>query len=150
MCLWHNERSVGYYEKYYLLLFLVFIFVLIGFTGCKKENEAETPNIYVSLRNTTTDDVPVLKWIVENRSKTSSVNFKEGDILNYEIRHTRSGKAYTSDEKETDDILLEPEESYETSIKFQDMPNGHYVAKFWAYWNDDKESIMTIQFDVDN
>lgn len=135
-------------KEYYFFIFLILI-VLLGFTRCKKENEVETPNVYVSLRNTTTDDIPSLKWIVENRSKTSTVIFKEGDILNYEIRHTSSGKIYINDEKETKDIILEPDESYETTIEFRDIPIGHYVATFWADWNDDKKSSMTIQFDVE-
>lgn len=123
--------------------------VLLGFTGCKKENEVETPIIYISLRNTTTDDITSLKWIVENRSKTSTVIFKEGDILNYEIRHTSSGKIYTNDEKETEEIILEPDNIYETTIELPDIPIGHYVATFWADWNDDRKSSMTIQFDVE-
>lgn len=136
-------------KKYYLFIFLIFMIVLLGFTGCKKENEVETPIIYISLRNTTTDDITSLKWIVENRSKTSTVIFKEGDILNYEIRHTSSGKIYTNDEKETEEIILEPDNIYETTIELPDIPIGHYVATFWADWNDDRKSSMTIQFDVE-
>ncbi len=42
------------------------VIVLFGFTGCNTENEEETPNIYVSLKKSTTDDIPFLKWIVTN------------------------------------------------------------------------------------
>lgn len=137
-------------KKYYFLIFLIVMIILLGFTGCKEENEVETPNIYVSLRNTTTDDIPSVKWIVENRSKTSTVIFKEGDILNYEIRHTSSGKTYTNDEEETEDIILKPDEIYEFTVELRDIPSGHYEATFWANWNDDKKSSMTIQLDVED
>ena len=123
--------------------------VILGLTGCKNENEEEAPNIYVSLRHSTTDNIPSITWIVENRSKTSTVIFKEGDILNYEITHTSSGQIVTNDEKETKDIILEPDEKYETTIKFRDIHIGHYVATFWADCNDDRKSSMTIQFDVE-
>jgi hypothetical protein len=136
-------------KKYFLLKVLISMIVLFGLTGCKNENEEETPNIYVSLRHSTTDNIPSLTWIVENRSKTSTVIFKEGDVLNYEITHTSSGQIVTNDEKETKDIILEPDESNETTIEFRDMPIGHYIATFWADWNDDRKSSMTIQFDVE-
>lgn len=136
-------------KKCFLLIVLLSMIVLLGLTGCKNEDEEVTPNIYVSLRHSTTDNIPSLTWIVENRSKTSTVIFKEGDVLNYEITHTSSGQIVTNDEKETKDIILEPDESYETTIEFRDVPIGHYAATFWADWNDDRKSSMTIQFDVE-
>lgn len=123
--------------------------LFLGFKGCKNEIEEETPNIYVSLRFSTTGNTQSLIWTVENRSKVSTVIFKEGDILNYEIRHTSSGKKYKSDEKETKDIILEPDGIYETTIEFQDLVIGHYETTFWANWNEDMKSSMTIQFVVE-
>lgn len=69
--------------------------------------------------------------------------------MNYEIKHTSSGKILTNDEEETKDIILEPNESYETTIELRDMPIGHYEATFWTDWNDDRKSSMTIQFNVE-
>ncbi len=135
-------------KNFFWLIVLISLIVLLGLLGCKNENEDETPNIYVSLRHSTTDNIPSLTWIVDNRSKTSTVIFKDGDILNYEITHTSSGQKVTNDEKETKDIILEPDEKYETTIEFRDIPIGHYVATFWADWNDNRKSSMTIQFDL--
>ena len=103
-------------KKYSFLIFLISIIVLLSFTGCKNNNTIKMPNIYVSLRHTSTDNVEYLKWIVENRSKTGSLIFKQGDILNYEIRHSTSGKIYTSDDKDITDIILKSGETYETTI----------------------------------
>ncbi len=137
-------------KKCFLIIVLISMIVLLGLTGCKNENEEEAPNIYVSLRHSTTDNIPSLTWIVKNRSRTSTIIFKEGNILNYKITHTNSGKIVTLDEKETNDIILEPDGSYETTIEFRDLSIGHYEATFWADWNDDQKSSMTIQFDVEH
>ena len=55
-----------------LILIFIMVIVLFGFTGCNTEIEEETPNIYVSLRNSTTGNIQSLTWIVENRSKVST------------------------------------------------------------------------------
>ncbi len=136
-------------KKWFLFIVLITMIVLLGFTGCKNEDEEEIPNIYVSLKKSTTNDILSLTWVVENRSKTSTVIFKEGDIFNYEIKNMSSGKIVTNDEKETKSIILDPNENYETILELRDMPIGHYRAKFWADWNDDRKSSMTIQFDIE-
>lgn len=136
-------------KKWFLFVVLISMIVLLGLTGCKNEDEEEIPNIYVSLRHSTIDDIPSLTWVVENRSKTSTVIFKEGDVLNYEIKHTNSGHIVTNDEKEAKDIILEPDENFETTIELRDMPIGNYVATFWANWNDNRKSSMTVQFEIE-
>ena len=135
-------------KKYCFLILLISAVVLLNFTGCANNNTAEMKNIYVSLRNITPDNVQNLKWIVENRSKNDSVTFNNGDILNYEIKHSTSGKIYTISDKDYTNITLKPGEIYETTVSVKDMPVGHYQAFFWAKWGDNNKSTMVISFDI--
>lgn len=136
-------------KKYCFLILLISTVVLLNFTGCTNNNTAEKKNIYVSLRNSTPDNVQNLKWVVENRSKNDSVTFNNGDILNYEIRHSTSGKIYTSSNKDYTDITLKPGETYETTVNVKDMLIGHYEAKFWAKSGETRKSTMIIYFDIE-